>query len=137
MSSIFKTLHITSSDLFTSAKRLSYHQLSCEITFLGYVIDLVNSRIHTRTTKSKRWDKYVTIVSDMYLEYLPFLYKYIEILDLVNLGKDKMAAYTSLTAKIEFPSFLTKEFFEYNKKLLDSEKTKPMYFIKGDWIYDD
>ncbi len=137
MSSIFKTLHITSNDLYTSVKNLDHHQLLSEITFLGCVIDQVNIRIHTRKYISEEWDKYVTRVSNMYLGYLPFLYKYMEILDLIRLEKDNMAKYISFSNQADIPNFFTEEFFEYNKNLLEKTETKPMYFIKGMWIYYD
>ena len=133
-----KTLRIISKDLYDSAKNLSYMQLLEEITFLGEVIDQINLRIHTRKYKSKKWSsEYISIVSDMYLDYLPFLYKYIEILDLIKLGKEDMAKYVSFSDQSEIPSFLTDEFLKYNIRLLFHLETKPLYFIKGKWIYYD
>lgn len=141
-------LHITSKDIYESVNRLKKVDLLEELAIVEEVIDLVTIRIHTRKLYKKDRNEYVVYLSEMFINNIEYLTKYVEILDLFRIGRFELAnAWSFIPNSKIFPKFFTQEYFDYNKGLLyykdpefykDWKKFKqdtPRYLINEKWIY--
>ena len=142
-------LHITSKDIYESVNRLKKVDLLEELAIAGEVIDLINTRIHTRKLYKKDRNEYIMYLSDMFIENIEYLTKYYEILDLFRIERFELAnAWSFVPEDSEiFPKFFTQEYFDYNKGLLYNKDPEfyenwkklkqdtPRYLINKKWIY--